>query len=74
NDMQRDAFAAMKTLSDNKNKSLWRHFQTSDILYYMSTGLTPDQIVHEYFNPYKSPYNAFLSYMSILEDFEMEYL
>ncbi|MEM4103952.1 MAG: glycoside hydrolase family 57 protein [Thermoplasmatales archaeon] len=74
NDMQRDAFAAMKTLSNNKNKSLWRHFQTSDILYYMSTGLTPDQIVHEYFNPYKSPYNAFLSYMSILEDFASVYL
>ncbi|MEM0138905.1 MAG: glycoside hydrolase family 57 protein [Thermoplasmatales archaeon] len=74
NEMQRDAFAAMQRLSNNSNKSQWRHFQTSDIIYYMSTGISPDQIVHEYFNPYKSPYYAFLSYMSILEDFAGEYL
>ena len=73
NDMQKEAFSEMQKLRDNGNRSLWRHLQTSDIVYYMSTGTSPDQIVHEYFNPYKSPYYAFLSYMSILEDFRREY-
>jgi len=73
NDMQREAFSEMQKLAENSNKQLWRHLQTSDIIYYMSTGFSPDQIVHDYFNPYKSSYYAFLSYMSILEDFRREY-
>jgi len=73
NGMQKEAFSEMQKLADNRNKQLWRHLQTSDLFYYMSTGMSSDQIVHEYFNPYKSPYYAFLSYMAILEDFRREY-
>ncbi len=69
NDMQKEAFKELQKLKNNNNKQMWRHLQTSDLLYYMSTGTSPDQIVHEYFNPYKSPYYAFLTYMAILEDF-----
>jgi len=73
NDMQKEAFKELQKLKESNNKQLWRHLQTSDLLYYMSTGTTPDQIVHEYFNPYKSPYYAFLTYMTILEDFRKSY-
>ncbi|MEM0160394.1 MAG: glycoside hydrolase family 57 protein [Thermoplasmata archaeon] len=69
NDMQKEAFKELQKLKSSNNKQIWRHLQTSDLLYYMSTGTSPDQIVHEYFNPYKSPYYAFLTYMAILEDF-----
>ncbi|MGC9192895.1 MAG: glycoside hydrolase family 57 protein [Thermoplasmata archaeon] len=69
NDMQKEAFKELQKLKNNNNKQIWRHLQTSDLLYYMSTGTSPDQIVHEYFNPYKSPYYAFLTYMAVLEDF-----
>lgn len=73
NDMQKEAYKELQKLKENSNKVLWRHLQTSDLLYYMSAGTSPDQIVHEYFNPYKSPYYAFLTYMAILEDFRRQY-
>ncbi len=70
NPMQREAFGKIRSMKDNKNKKLWRYLQASDHLYYMSTGDQSDQEVHEYFNPYKSPYNAFLYFMNIINDFE----
>ncbi len=73
NDMQKEAFDKLISLKNSKNKKLWRYFQTSDNLYYLSTGKPEDQEVHNYFNPYKSPYNAFLSYMNILDDFDYNY-
>lgn len=47
----------------------WRRLQTSDHLYYMSTKYWNDGDVHKYFSPYDSPYEAFINYMNILEDF-----
>ena len=46
----------------------WRHLQTSDHFYYMCTKWFADGDVHKYFNPYESPYEAFISYMNALND------
>ncbi|MDH3353137.1 MAG: alpha-amylase, partial [Nanoarchaeota archaeon] len=50
----------------------WRKLQTSDHFYYMCTKWFNDGDVHKYFNPYDSPYDAFISYMNVLQDLEME--
>ncbi len=52
--------------------SKWRKLQTSDHFYYMCTKWFADGDVHKYFNPYNSPYDAFISYMNVLQDLETE--
>ena len=47
----------------------WRRLQTSDHFYYMCTKWFNDGDVHKYFNPYDSPYDAYITYMNILNDF-----
>jgi alpha-amylase len=37
----------------------------------MCTKFFSDGDVHSYFNPYNSPYEAFINYMNILSDFEI---
>ncbi|MBW6440592.1 glycoside hydrolase family 57 protein [Patescibacteria group bacterium] len=56
---------------DEKLKSDWRKLQTSDHFYYMCTKWFSDGDVHKYFSPYESPYEAFISYMNILNDFRL---
>jgi alpha-amylase len=73
NDMQKSAFQEMAKLEKlaKKNRDLlhvWRLLQTSDHFYYMCTKWFADGDVHKYFNPYNSPYDAFISYMNILQD------
>jgi alpha-amylase len=46
----------------------WRRLQTSDHFYYMCTKWFSDGDVHKYFNPYESPYDAYINYMNILEN------
>ena len=46
----------------------WRRLTTSDHFYSMWTKWWNDGDVHKYFNPYESPYDAFISYMNVLED------
>jgi len=70
NEMQRQAFNELIN-NIKRRDSTWRSLQTSDHLYYMSTGTSQDITVHEYFNPYKSPYYAFLSFMNVLQDIEL---
>lgn len=48
----------------------WRKLQTSDHFYYMCTKYWSDGDVHAYFSPYESPYDAFITYMNTLTDFE----
>ncbi|HNT30687.1 MAG TPA: glycoside hydrolase family 57 protein, partial [bacterium] len=43
----------------------WRKLQTSDHFYYMCTKWFSDGDVHKYFNPYDSPYEAFITYMNV---------
>ncbi|MCI0542688.1 glycoside hydrolase family 57 protein [bacterium] len=49
----------------------WRRLQTSDHLYYMCTKWFNDGDVHKYFNPYDSPYDAFISFMNALNDLKL---
>jgi len=47
----------------------WERLQTSDHFYYMCTKWFSAGEVHKYFNPYASPYEAFINYMNVLSDF-----
>ncbi len=47
----------------------WMYLQTSDHFYYMCTKWFSDGEVHKYFNPYQSPYEAYINYMNVLSDF-----
>ena len=79
NDMQRDAFDCLKKLEKNLENvndpglmHTWRHLQTSDHFYYMSTKKADDGGVHSYFSPYCSPYEAFINYMNVVSDFSIK--
>jgi alpha-amylase len=79
NDMQRDAFDSVNklkrnvmNLNDDGLITTWRYLQTSDHFYYMSTKSGEDGNVHRYFNPYPSPYEAFMNYMNVLSNLEFK--
>jgi alpha-amylase len=76
NGMQKDGFRSLQELEkavrrcgDASLIHQWRLFQTSDHFYYMCTKWFADGAVHKYFNPYSSPYDAYINYMNILDDF-----
>ena len=76
NELQKDAFNKLYALSEKlsllNNGILWSdfgHLQESDHLYYMCTKFFSDGAVHKYFNPYDTPYEAFINYMNVLSDF-----
>src|SRR3989344_4001855 len=54
----------IKNTSNKRLLNDWRRLQTSDHFYYMCTKWYSDGDVHKYFNPYESPYDAFISYMN----------
>ncbi len=58
----------VKATKDNELIRDWRRLQTSDNFYYMCTKWFADGDVHKYFNPYDSPYDAFISFMNIIND------
>jgi len=49
----------------------WRRLQTSDHFYYMCTKWFNDGDVHKYFNPYESPYEAYIHFMNALNDLRL---
>ena len=49
----------------------WSKLQTSDHMYYMSTKGYGDGAVHNYFNAFRTPYDANIYFMNILSDLEM---
>ncbi|MFX1484820.1 MAG: DUF5752 family protein [Promethearchaeota archaeon] len=53
---------------------LWRYFQMSDHLYYMSIKSGGSGDVHTYFNPSGNPIDAFISFSSIISDFQARVL
>ncbi len=59
-----------KCNNDLMNKD-WEYLQSSDHFYYMATKFFSDGAVHAYFNPYETPYDAFMNYMNVLSDFEI---
>jgi alpha-amylase len=48
----------------------WRKLQTSDHFYYMCTKWFADGDVHKYFNPYNSPYDAYINFMNVLDNLD----
>ena len=58
-------------LGDQKLIDDWRKLTTSDHFYYMCTKWFADGDVHKYFNPYESPYEAFISFMNVLADLKL---
>jgi len=76
NELQQDAFnklyAQNEKLALVNDPTLWSdfgHLQESDHFYYMCTKFFSDGEVHKYFNPYDTPYEAFINYMNVLSDF-----
>ena len=77
NDIQDDAFGALYRLAqnvrlygDHRLVQDWEYLQSSNHFYYMCTKYFADGNVHKYFNPYDSPYLAFINFMNVLSDFE----
>lgn len=77
NRMQKSAvdklYALKKSVFATKDEfliNLWRKLTTSDHFYYMCTKWFNDGDVHKYFNPYDSPYEAYMAFMNILQDIE----
>ena len=76
NELQQEAFNKLydlvEKLSIVNDPVLWNdfgHLQESDHFYYMCTKYFSDGDVHKYFNPYDTPYEAFINYMNVLSDF-----
>ncbi|MBN2019983.1 MAG: glycoside hydrolase family 57 protein [Sedimentisphaerales bacterium] len=59
---------AVKQTRDPKLIDTWRKLQTSDHFYYMCTKWFADGDVHKYFNPYNTPYDAYINYMNVLDN------
>jgi len=77
NDMQRLCFnrierleSIVKSSNDRGALEAWRMLQCSDLLYYQSVKGGGAGMVHMYFSPYESPYEAFARHMSALLDLE----
>ena len=49
----------------------WRKLQTSDHFYYMCTKWFSDGDVHKYFNPYETPYDAYIAFSNALHDLKL---
>ena len=76
NELQNDAFNKLNDQAEKlallNDEALWSdfgHLQESDHFYYMCTKFFSDGAVHKYFNPYDTPYEAFINYMNVLSDF-----
>ena len=79
NELQNEAFTKLYALREKVYQLnspdlnyVWRFMQSSDHFYYMATKWFSDGDVHSYFNPYGSPYEAFVNYMNVLSDFEIQ--
>jgi len=85
NKLQRACFAELEALKPLVDKAVastgetgllevYRMLQTSDHLYYLCTKSWADGDVHKHFSPYKeaNPYENFINYMNILQDFREE--
>ncbi|MCF8346745.1 MAG: glycoside hydrolase family 57 protein [Bacteroidales bacterium] len=78
NEMQKEAFDKLNDLREKVYQSNdpelmmdFKYLQVSDHFYYMSTKFFSDGEVHSYFNPYSSPYEAFINYMNVFSDFKI---
>lgn len=76
NELQQDAIEKLYKLSplidqcnDQNILTDWQYLQSSDHFYYMSTKCFSDGNDYGCFNPFDSPYEAFMNYMNVLNDF-----
>lgn len=79
NELQDEAISKLYALAEDVRKKndpdlnyVWGALQASDHFYYMCTKWFADGDVHKYFNPYDSPYEAFMNYMNVISDFQRE--
>ncbi len=70
----RDTLGTMNKKEAEDIHDVWRKLQTSDHFYYMCTKYWNDGDVHAYFSCYESPYDAYITYMNTLSDFESKLL
>ena len=78
NELQKEAFnhlyalkERVKLCTDAQIAKDWIYLQSNDHLYYMCTKFFSDGEVHKFFNPFGSPYEAFINYMNVLSDFTL---
>lgn len=78
NELQNEAFTKLYALKDKviaaEDENLTKDYmklQESDHFYYMCTKFFSDGAVHNYFNPYDTPYEAFINYMNVVSDFSL---
>jgi len=78
NEMQKEAFDnlyelanRMDVVSDMDLRKDWNYIQSSDHFYYMCTKYFSSGEIHNHYNPYDSPYEAFINYMNVLSDFKL---
>jgi len=78
NELQKEAFDKLYRLKDRMRKCTdltmlkdWDYLQTIDHFYYMCTKFFSDGEVHKNFNPFSTPYEAFINYMNVLSDFKI---
>jgi len=76
NELQDEAFGKLysyeskvRECKDPEILKDWLYLQTSNHFYYMCTKWFSAGEVHKFFNPYGSPYEAFINYMNVLSDF-----
>lgn len=76
NELQDEAYNKLYALEESVRKcnnpeitDNFRKLQESDHFYYMCTKFFSDGAVHKYFNPYDTPYEAFINYMNVISDF-----
>lgn len=76
NELQDEAFdklyeleSLVNTLNDAEINKDWLYLQTSDHFYYMCTKFFSDGDLHLIYNPYDTPYQAFINYMNVYSDF-----
>lgn len=78
NELQVDAFNRLYSLTDKvlrckdeKIQKDWKYLQASDHFYFMSTKFFTAGATQAYFNPYETPYDAYINYMNVLSDFSI---
>ncbi len=79
NELQNEAFRNLNSIRDRVKavddpdlNHVWQFLQCSDHFYYMSTKWFSSNDGHKYINPYASPYEAFINYMNVLNNFSRE--
>lgn len=76
NELQQEAFENLSKLSRKMHHcdhagllKDWQYLQTKDHFFYMNTSYAHDNDSLVSFNPFDSPYEAFINYMNVLNDF-----